>query len=155
MDKPITHNKIIEACLDGIEESFHTYKKWSGGEWLWNAPEYFITVKIAEKISNINKRQLITLEDNLEYLLNIAGAYKKTSISLDIRLNGRSDIVLWWEDETPRAITEVKNSVFGITKIAKDIRRIKSVLNQEKKYSKIQFGIIALGLDNFSGTKIC
>ncbi len=79
--------------------------------------------------------------------MDVAGANEKGFISSEIRANGRSDIVLWWADGTPRAIIEVKNSVYGITKIDKDIRRIKSVLNQEKKYSKIQFGIIAFYTD--------
>jgi len=147
MAKVVTQDKIIEACLDGIEESFLVYKKWSGGEWLWNAPEYLITVKIAEEIAKISQKQLVTLEDNLEYLLDVAGANEKGFMSSDIRANGRSDIVLWWGNRTPRAIVEVKNSVYGITKIDKDIRRIKSVLKQEKKYSKIQFGVVAFYTD--------
>jgi len=147
MAKVVAQDNIIEACLDGIEESFSVYEKWSGGEWLWNAPEYLITVKIAEEIAKISQKQLVTLEDNLEYLLDVAGANRKGLISSDIRGNGRSDIVLWWGNRTPRAIIEVKNSVYGITKIDKDIRRIKSVLKQEKKYSKIQFGVVAFYVD--------
>jgi len=137
-------NNIAEACLNGIEESFNIYKKWSGGEWLWNSPEYLITIKIAENISSVNQSQYITLEDNLEYLLNEAGAYKKDCIFENIRENGRSDIVLWWGNGTPRAIIEVKNSVFNFSKIEKDILRIQGVL---KKESKIQFGIIAFYTD--------
>jgi len=147
MSKVVSQDKIIEACLDGIEESFSLYKQWSGGEWLWNAPEYLMTVKIAEEISKISQNQLVTLEDNLEYLLDVAGANRKGIIFEDIRGNGRSDIVLWWVNRTPRAIIEVKNSVYGITKIDKDICRIKSVLKQEKRYSKIQFGIVTFYID--------
>ncbi len=147
MPKIVSRNNIIEACLNGIEESFSIYKQWSGGEWLWNAPEYLMTVKIADEISKISQNQLVTLEDNLEYLLDVAGANRKGIISEDIRGNGRSDIVLWWGNRTPRAIIEVKNAVYGITKIDKDIRRIKCVLEQEKKYSKIQFGVVTFYID--------
>ena len=54
MSRAISIETIIESTLDGIDESIKFYQEWSGGEWLWNAPEYFITVKIAENIAKIN-----------------------------------------------------------------------------------------------------
>ena len=147
MSKAISRENIIEACLDGVENSLKVYRKWSGGEWLWNAPEYLITVKIAESIADIKGKKLITLEDNVNYLLDIAGAKGADSLHNDIRGNGRSDIVVWWGDGTPRAIIEVKNAVYGINKIDKDIRRVQSIVNQKKKDSRMQFGIVTFYID--------
>ena len=124
MSKAISIEKIIEATLDGIDESMNIYQKWSGGEWLWNAPEYLITVKIAENIANLDGNKYITLEDNVDYILDVSNAKAKGQISDLARKNGRSDIVLWWADGTPRAIIEVKNAVFRLDKIAQDIDRI-------------------------------
>ena len=52
MSKSISIKKLAEATLNGIDESMELYKKWSGGEWLCNAPEYLMTVKIAENIAD-------------------------------------------------------------------------------------------------------
>lgn len=147
MSKAIPIEKIIESTLNGIDESVEVYKKWSGGEWLWNAPEYLITVKIAENIANIDGSKYITLEDNIDYILDLSNARGKGQVSDSARANGRSDIVLWWANGTPRAIIEVKNAVFRLDKITKDIDRIQEVLKNEKLDTSLQFGLIAFYID--------
>jgi len=147
MSKAISIEKIIESTLNGIDESVEVYKKWSGGEWLWNAPEYLITVKIAENIANIDGSKYITLEDNIDYILDLSNARGKGQVSDSARANGRSDIVLWWANGTPRAIIEVKNAVFRLDKITKDIDRIQEVLKNEKLDTSLQFGLIAFYID--------
>jgi hypothetical protein len=147
MSKAISIEKIIEATLDGIDESMNVYQKWSGGEWLWNAPEYLITVKIAENIANIDGNKYITLEDNVDYILDLSNAKGKGQTSDLARPNGRSDIVLWWAGGTPRAIIEVKNAVFGFDKISQDIDRIQEVLKSKKLDTSLQFGLIAFYID--------
>ena len=147
MSRAISIDKITESALDGIDESMKLYQKWSGGEWLWNAPEYLITVKVAENIANINGNKYITLEDNVDYILDLANAKGQGRISEKIRKNGRSDIVLWWADGTPRAIIEVKNAVYKLDKITHDIDRIRNILKRKKSNSTIQFGLIAFYID--------
>lgn len=147
MSKAISIDKIIEATLDGIDKSMKIYQKWSGGEWLWNAPEYLITVKIAENIANLDGNKYITLEDNVDYILDVSNAKDKGQVSDLARTNGRSDIVLWWAGGTPRAIIEVKNAVFRLDKIAQDIDRIQEVLKSKKLDTSLQFGLIAFYID--------
>lgn len=149
MSNAISIDKIIESTLDGIDESMEVYQKWSGGEWLWNAPEYLITVKIAENIAKINGSKYITLEDNVDYILDISNAKDKGKgqVSDLARGNGRSDIVLWWASGIPRAIIEVKNAVFRLDKIAQDIDRIQEVLKSQQLDSSLQFGLIAFYID--------
>ena len=147
MSNAISIDKIIESTLDGIDESMEIYQKWSGGEWLWNAPEYLITVKIAENIANINGNKYITLEDNVDYILDASNDKDKGQVSDLARGNGRSDIVLWWASGTPRAIIEVKNAVFRLDKISKDIDRIQEVLKNEQLDTSLQFGLIAFYID--------
>ncbi|TKI70282.1 hypothetical protein FCU45_03045 [Sulfurimonas crateris] len=143
MSRAISIETIIESTLDGIDESFEFYQEWSGGEWLWNAPEYFITVKIAENIAKINGAKYITLEDNVKYILDLAQLKGKAQASEKARANGRSDIVLWYGNEKPRAIIEVKNAVFGLNNILEDIERIQDVL---EKFT-LQFCLIAFYMD--------
>jgi len=147
MSKAISIEKIIESTLNGIDESVEVYKKWSGGEWLWNAPEYLITVKIAENIANIDGSKYITLEDNVDYILDVSNTKGKGEVSDSARANGRSDIVLWWANGTPRAIIEVKNAVFRLDKITQDIDSIQEVLKSEKLNTSLQFGLIAFYID--------
>jgi len=148
MSNAISIDKVIESTLNGIDESMNLYQEWSGGEWLWNAPEYLITVKIAENIANIQGSKYITLEDNVDYILDVANAKGQGRIPEEIRKNGRSDIVLWWADETPRAVIEVKNSVFRLGKISGDIDRIQEILKRKKANNTLQFGLIAFYIDN-------
>jgi len=147
----ISKKNIIESTLNGIDESMNIYQEWSDGEWLWNAPEYFIVVKIAENISKLYGKKYITLEDNVETILNIAKA--KGSKSDVVRKNGRFDIVVWGERGRPRVIIEVKNSVYRKGKIEEDIRRIKEVLKRKKSKSTIEFGLIAFYVDRTYKTK--
>ena len=151
MSKIIDKDKIIELTLDGIETSVELYQKWSGGEWVCNAPEYLLTVKIAESIATeieeVAGKELITLEDNIDYLLDLANAKGKGTISDKVRKNGRCDISIWSEDEKPKALIEVKNSVFSLKKIVSDIHRIKEVLKSNSSKSTFEFGLIAFYID--------
>ncbi len=140
-------DKIIYSTLDGIDESMKVYKKWSGGEWLGNAPEYLITVKIAENIAKIDGSKYITLEDNVDYILDLSSDKPKEKVSDLARANGRSDIVIWWAKGTPRAIIEVKNAVFRFGKIKKDIDRIQEALKNKQLDTSLQFGLIAFYID--------
>ena len=137
----ISKKNIIEYTLNGIDESMNIYQEWSDDEWLCNAPEYFIVVKIAENISKLYGIKYITLEDNVETILNIAKA--KGSKSNIERKTGRFDIVVWGKKGRPRVIIEVKNSVYRKGKIEEDIKRIKEVLKRKKSKSTIEFGLIA------------
>jgi len=147
----ILKKNIIESTLNGIDESMNVYQEWSDGEWLLHAPEYFIVVKIAENISKLYGKKYITLEDNVETILNIAKA--KGSKSNVIRKNGRFDIVIWGRKGRPRVIIEVKNSVYRKSKIEEDIKRIKEVLQRKKSNSTIEFGLIAFYVSREYKTK--
>ncbi len=151
MSTIISQNKLIKLTLDGIETSVELYQKWSGGEWVCNAPEYLLTVKIAESIATeiekIGGKELITLEDNLDYLLDLANAKGRGTMSHKVRKNGRCDISMWREDEKPKALIEVKNSVFSLRKITSDIDRIKEVLKRNTSKSTFEFGLIAFYID--------
>ncbi|MGD9623986.1 MAG: hypothetical protein AB7U51_04945 [Arcobacter sp.] len=144
----ITQNELIDAIQSGIIDSHETYLKWSYDEWLWNAPEYLMTVKIAQKIDEIDKNKFITLEDNVEKILDIANAKGRGKLPTKIRSNGRFDIVVWWANGHPRAIIEVKNSVYKFANIEEDIIRICKTLNRKSADSKIQYGFIAFYICN-------
>ena len=119
MSKVIEIEKVAKITCKAIVESKKIYEKWSDGEWLWNAPEYLLTIKIAESIREQYRKNCLTLEDNVDYILDSANAKGRGRVANDIRKNGRSDIVLW-EKRQPKVIIEVKNSVYGYKKIPKE-----------------------------------
>jgi hypothetical protein len=142
----ISKDQILDACIEGIETSFNEYLNWSGDEWLWNAPEYLLTVNIAKNLAKIpNEAKYITLEDNIRKTLKTANAKIKGQISNKARPDGRSDIIFWWGKGTPRGIIEVKNAVFRKDHIQEDLDRIYSILQKD---SDIEFGITTFYIDN-------
>lgn len=140
----ISKDEILDKCINGIKESFEEYLKWSYNEWLWNAPEYLITVNIAKELSTAKGAKYITLEDNVRKTLKTANAKIKGKLSDKIRPDGRSDIVLWWGKGTPRGIIEVKNAIYHKDNLEEDLNRIYGLL---KKSSDIEFGVTTFYID--------
>ena len=77
MSKQISIDKIIKATLAGIKKSQIQYETWSGGSWLWEAPEYLITINVANKISDLVGSKYITLENNTKSTISDAGCLGK------------------------------------------------------------------------------
>jgi len=135
--------EIACGALKGIIKAQKEYEKWSGGEWLWCAPEYFSTVFVAQEIVKLEGAKCVTVENSARSAMDDAGAMGRGRLHGKIRANGRFDILLWWAaDETPRAPIEVKCQVAGIGKIKTDLQRIEKVLHRNKAASSFQFGVV-------------
>lgn len=115
----------------------------SGGDWLCWAPEYFMTSHIAQALYNAQGSKYVTIENGAYSALSHAGAVGRGRLHSDIRSGGRFDLLLWWAKGDPRAIIEVKNSVFNKTQYKSDLKRITSVLERKRNESSIEFGIFA------------
>ncbi|MFD1007829.1 hypothetical protein [Oceanisphaera ostreae] len=74
MSKQISIPSVINAILSGFEDSQKNYQEWSGGSWLWEAPEYLICSTVAKNISEIEGSKFITLENGSTKTLEDAGA---------------------------------------------------------------------------------
>ena len=131
---------VANKTLAGISKAQKEYEDWTGGYWLWEAPEYMVTTYIARQISTISDKAFyLTLENNVrDGIRDAGGASGRPRKAL--RFNGKFDILLWWANGTPRAIIEVKNQVPGFSKIKHDVSRISAALSQE---STIRCGFIA------------
>ena len=140
----VAKDEILDKCIKGIEKSFHEYLQWSSDEWLWNAPEYLVTVNIAKKLFKIKGAKFITLEDNIRKTLKTANAKLKGKVSNQVRPDGRSDIVFWWGKGTPRGIVEVKNAIYRKDSLQEDLDRIYGLL---KKSSDMEFGVTTFYID--------
>jgi len=144
MTSRISIGSVVKATLNGIKKSQKKYESWTGGDWLWNAPEYMITTNVAEEISKINGPKYLTLENSAKRALDDAGAGGRGKIHSKVRINGRFDILLWWGGGDPRALIEIKNQISNIgSESKKDLERIQSVLSRKSENSTFQFGIFA------------
>ena len=130
---------VANKTLAGISKAQKEYEDWTGGCWLWEAPEYVVTTYIAKQISTIDRPFYLTLENKVRDGLKDAGGGKGRPRK-DLRFNGKFDILLWWANGTPRAIMEVKNQVPGFSKIKDDVSRISAAL---KRQNTIRCGFIA------------
>lgn len=132
---------IAENTLGGISKAQIDYETLSGGYWLWKAPEYLVTTYIARHISTINYRTFyLTLENNVTSGIKDAGGWGKGRLRKDLRPDGKFDMLLWWANDKPRAVIEVKNQVTGFSHIKADISRICATLS---RHNTIRCGFIA------------
>lgn len=131
---------VVNAALRGIAKSQEEYSTWSGGYWLYEAPEYVTTTNIAREIwSSRNPRHhyLLTLEENVKNVCEQADGE-----------TGKVDMALWDPESarTPegcRAIIEVKRQISRLedpraTNDARhDIERICALLQRNRS---LRFG---------------
>jgi hypothetical protein len=146
--KRICRKNIVDSCLDGIKKAFEDYYQITGGkdcgEWLWNAPEYFITVRIFDEIKRKITSSSLTLEDNVDYLLQNAGK-RKGRDPKKLRKSGRVDIAVWNKSCEPVGFIEVKHRVYGKSEsVSSDLERIVESLN---KAISLEFGALTFYLD--------
>ncbi len=133
---------IEGAILEGIVKAHKDYETWTGGDWLWNAPEYLLTTYVAQSISSTDGTKYISLENNVKSGMEDAGAVGSGRLHSDLRHNGRFDILLWWAGGDPRAAIEVKKQIFGYSNLEKDVKRLKEALRRKKGDSTLQFSMI-------------
>jgi hypothetical protein len=151
MSKAVSKKKILKESVEGVKIAWKEYYEISGGEWLWSAPEYYITVKVFESLSKL-KPLMLTLEDKFGDIIEYANAKYPGKYPKEIRFACKPDIIIWWANGTPRGIIEVKNVRNNdLNPIRKDISKIIKLLNSVKKVpsSTLQFGMILAYTDYF------
>lgn len=126
-------NDIVQKTLAGISEAQKKYEYWTGGRWLWEAPEYMVTTYIAKHIADIeDKTFYLTLEHKVRDAIKAARNNGKLPVGQPLkhlRLKGKFDVLVWWANDTPRAVIEVKKKVARFSDIEADVSRICAILN--------------------------
>ena len=135
MARSVAYSEIIKASLDGVNSAFRKYHKWSNGYWLDSAPESFIESEIANSLSKIVP--YVTLQDTIRNILEDANADLRGQKPRN-SASGRMDIIVWWANETPRILIEIKKA-WDYNALNADSRRLKQLL---KKDSSLQKGLI-------------
>lgn len=150
MSRGFDTNSIPEITREGICKAFGEWRAMSN-EWLRSAPEYFLTVRIAQELVTsipLNKRT-VYMERPVSQALVAADARQRGVKAAAMRHGGRFDIVLASARAKPRTIIEVKNGV--ITRAGKsitdDLKRICQCLTYGEQKSNLYSGVLAFYTD--------
>ncbi|MFQ1645448.1 hypothetical protein ACK39F_09690 [Aeromonas veronii] len=147
----ITKAEIISgACLKGIRDAHEKYKEMSGGYWASWAPEYLISVYIAERIKNEVKDGYVYLEYPVRELMKEANALGAGRIREGVRPLGKCDIATANRARQLDGIIEVKNirvSSLNYYHYGLDIERIVGVLSRRRELSTLCFGIYCFNVE--------
>ncbi len=136
---PVALHDVKAAIHKGIRKAFADYPRLSG-EIVNCAPEYYMTVKIADELKKL--KLFVDLECGVEKTLDAAGAKQPGPVPKLLKGNGRFDFVAHSMGEKPRFVGEVKHPVNRLTRIERDLTRICKVLKYGDRNS-FQAGIIA------------
>ncbi|WP_429041796.1 hypothetical protein [Aeromonas veronii] len=147
----ITKGEIISgACLKGIRDAHEKYKEMSGGYWASWAPEYLISVCIAERIKNEVKDGYVYLEYPVRDLMKEANALGAGRIREGVRPSGRCDIATANSERQLDGMIEVKNirvSSLNYYHYGLDVERIIGVLSRQRKLNTLGFGIYCFNIE--------
>ena len=131
MDRSL--RRLADHVITGFEEASDQYHCLSGGWELHMAPEYYSSVKIAERLAAANDRY-VTLEQNISDTVRWSGPRQprpdSRSEQKTLPNQGRFDIAVWGSgSEGILGVIEIKEVDF-ITygKIKRDVVRVCSVL---------------------------
>ncbi len=140
----MSRKEITDGVIKGIVKASKDYDYMTGGDWLDEAPEYFIVVKIAECLSKIDKPGYIFLEQNEKRTLKDAGALRGKPHK-ELKDYGRYDLlVAWGADRAPRAIIEVKTRLYSFHENARhDVVNICKALARGNGDSRIDMSVFA------------
>lgn len=133
--------ELVKTLIDGGEKAFKIFQEISGGYWLDNAPEYFLTSHAATAIRDTQKKRTTALlEASVSETRSDAAAIPRGRPNTHDRPNGRYDIVLNWANGTPRAVVEVKSPLYyaDIGRLMPDFLRLCKTLAASSE-SSFQF----------------
>ena len=141
MSRSSSRQQIGNAVIRAIEKSFEVHYAMSE-DWLDYAPEYFVSVRIAEELAKKAHKSYVTMEYPVRDCINDADIAIRGRPHRELRRNGRFDVVLWWRStERPRAAIEVKHPVWSDPSLLDaDAKRLCRVLADGKG---LQFAMLA------------
>ncbi len=140
MSAAIAHKALVSAAMSGVRKAFKAYKKMSGRRF-GQAPEYYVTTKIAEALAAEAKNYRVDLESSIWRGLKEAKSRTAGKKHRALSPTARADIAVRWIGGRPRAFFEVKHPVQRVTDgLMDDVRRMRSALSRSGDGSRLQFG---------------
>ena len=134
---------LQQLALDviaGFEEAAERYPQLSGGWELHMAPEYYCTVKVAERLCD-RELTYLSLEQNIAHALAWSGRRTDAEPTDELPNYGRFDIAVWGPGtEGIVGIVEIKEVAFvTYANLKRDVQRVLHTLDQ----TKVRWGMVA------------
>ena len=131
-------HEVIQAALKGMAKAQVEYETWTGGDWLWNAPEYAATTRIARALYKLDGVHRVTMESNVQDALGEGGGSFVGRPNKRLNLQGRFDLVVW-NTRGPHGLIEVKTNVGGYSTIRPDLEKLCTAL---AKADDVRWGLV-------------
>lgn len=145
MSKGISIQDVISAALNGVKSAFKSFARLTQHEkwWLDEAPEYFVTVNVAEAIAK-RTRDCVWFEYKVGDTQLEGGGELRGRPHRDENRNGRHDIVVFRRSsDAPWCVIEVKSPVYSMNDlIRKDIKRLVQAVSRRTKNGSIAYGLL-------------
>ena len=146
--KKVSKQELLRAAFKGMQNAERKFSALTANSlYLNRAPEYLMTVSVAETLGKTAPNHMTWLEYQLKNARS-ASRGGTPEIRPDIhtshgRGNGRCDILMCWAaSKEPRAAFEIKRDVQSLHKIKSDVERILFMMNGGLDGNTLQFGAV-------------
>jgi len=142
--KRVSKQELIRAAFAGMQVAERKFSSLtSNSVYLNRAPEYLLTVNVAEKLGKTAPNHMTWLE----YQLSQARSDVRNDVAQTARSHGRGggrcDILMCWAaSKEPRAAFEIKRDVQSLGKIKNDVERILYLMGGGVDGNTLQFGAV-------------
>lgn len=146
--KRVSKQELIRAAFTGMQVAERKFSSLtSNSVYLNRAPEYLMTVNVAEKLGQSAPNHLTWLEFQLSQARSKPRRHAHQSTHKPVkshgRGNGRCDILMCWAaSKEPRAAFEIKRDVQSLGKIKSDVERILYLMGDGVEGNTLQFGAV-------------
>jgi len=142
--KRVTKQELIRAAFSGMQVAERKFSSLTSNTVHLNrAPEYLLTVNVAEKLGKTAPNHLTWLEYQLSQARSDPRGPHAQSTTTHGRGAGRCDILMCWAaSKEPRAAFEIKRDVQSLNKIKNDVERILYLMGGGVDGNTLQFGAV-------------
>jgi len=142
--KRVTKQELIRAAFSGMQVAERKFSSLTSNTVHLNrAPEYLMTVNVADKLGKTAPNHLTWLEFQLNQARSDARGNRPQAARPFGRGNGRCDILMCWAaSQEPRAAFEIKRDVQSLNKIKGDVERILYLMDDGIDGNTLQFGAV-------------
>lgn len=144
--KRVTKQELIRAAFNGMQVAERKFSSLTSNTVHLNrAPEYLLTVNVAEKLGKSAPNHLTWLEFQLNKARSDVRGCEPVEVPAEtsIHQNGRCDILMCWAaSKEPRAAFEIKRDVQSLNKIKGDVERILYLMGDGVDGNTLQFGAV-------------
>lgn len=124
--------KLEQQLIDGVFVAKRTYSKMTGYG-LWHAPEVFLSSALAMYLSSINKSCCVYPECSPKTIQRDHNVTRLAGRPLQVNEQQRFDLLLWWANESPRCIVELKMTYAQGNSVIRDGEKLVTYSREAKR----------------------